>query len=320
METVNKILRFTRGGNAGRFVLPRVVYEIEPGFVAGARLDARSREVRRISVRELEPRTVEPVPHRSNVAFAEDLRVALKSLAQIVGNGGGTAGLLIPDGAVRVGILGFETLPEDSRDAEALIRWRMRENLPCTPEEARLTWQILRSNSGNVELFVVAAKASVLAEYEQLIEPLSGGLALLLPATAALLPLISDEDGTGRLLLHVCGGWLTAVVLDGTGLRLWRAVELKPSEPEGLAREAGVEAARVAASARDHLQVVIDRVYVAERPLTVTGLENEVSRALSLEVVRLSPPAGLARSLSQGEQSTFENFGTPFAGLVSNAG
>jgi hypothetical protein len=317
MSTGGKIPQLNHAG-AGRFVLPRVVYEIEPGFVAAARLDAHSREVRRLSVREIGHLAVEPVPHRSNLADPEEVRVALNSLSQVVGNGGGASGLLIPDGAVRVGILEFEKLAEDAKDAEALIRWRMRENLPCAPEEARLTWQTLRHDSSGVELFVVAAKMSVLEEYERLLEPSGGALALLLPSTAALLPLIPEDDNAGQLLLHVCARWVTAVVLEGNRLRSWRAVELKSSEPGELAREAGLAADRVAASARDHLKVEVKRVYISERPLNLPGLEDEIGRAVSCEVTRLSPPAGMAGSLSQTEQSTFENFGGPFAGLVSN--
>lgn len=315
-----KVVHSARGGSAARFVLPRVVFEIEPGFVVGARLDARSRQVKRLGARELEPKTVEPFPNRSNLANPEDLRVALRSLAQIIGSANGSSGLLIPDGTVRVGILGFETLPQNPKDAEALVCWRMRENLPCAPEEARLAYQVLRREARNIELLVIAVKQSVLAEYEQLLESGNGGLALVLPVTAALLPLLSEGEGTGQLLLHVCAGWLTAVVSEGSRLRSWRTVELKSQAPEDVAREAALEAARVVASARDHLQVEVERVCLCERPRALPGLEQEVSRAVSKEVVRLEPASGVARALSESERSTFDSFGAAIAGLIANVG
>lgn len=318
LGVVQKVVRSARGGSAARFVLPRVVFEMEPGFVVGARLDARSRQVKRVGVRELAPKTVEPLPNRSNFANPQDLRVALGSLAQVMGSANGSSGLLIPDGTVRVGILSFETLPQDPKDAEALVRWKMRENLPCAPDEARLGYQVLRREARNIELFVIAVKQSVLAEYEQLLE--SRPLALVLPVTAALLPLLSEEEGAGQLLLHVCAGWLTAVVTEGSRLRSWRTVELKSQAPEDVAREVALEAARVATSARDHLQVEVERVCLCERPLALPGLDEEVNRTVSKEVVRLRPPSSVARALSESERSTFENFGAAVAGLLSNTG
>jgi hypothetical protein len=306
------------GGRAVRFVLPRVVYEIQPGFVAAARLDAHARQLRRLSVREFEARAVEPVPHRSNVARPEELRAALGGLAPIVGNGNGSCGLLIPDGAVRVATLAFETLPENRADAEALVRWRMRETLQAEGEEVRLSWQVLRREPRNVELLVVAIKETILAEYEQLLEPVNGSLALVLPSTMALLPLVGEKDSAAELLLHLCAGCLTAVVVEGGRARLWRTGELRGSSPEELAREAAFEAARMVESARDQHRLEIQRVLLSERPRGLPGFEEEIGRAVAKEVVRLAPDAAMAKKLSEAEQQVYENFGTAVAGLMAN--
>lgn len=307
------------GGRLVRFVLPRVVYEIEPGYVVGARLDGRSRQLRRLSVRELPAGGVEPAPHRANVLRLAEVRAALRGLAPIVGNGNGSCGLLIPDAAVRVGIVGFETLPEDRADADALVRWRMRENLPAPPEDVRLSWQILRREPRSVELLVVAVKDTVLAEYEQLLEPVNGSLALVLPATMALLPLLPEHDAA-QMLLHICAGWMTAVAVEGDRTRLWRTVELRAAGAGELTRQVAFEAARIVESARDNRRIEIERVLLAERPQSLAGLEDEIGRAIAREVVRLAPDAAMGRKLSEAEQPVYENFGAAVAGLVANVG
>jgi hypothetical protein len=308
---------FLRGG-AARFVLPRVVYEIAPGFVAGARLDGRARQVRRLAARELPAGSVEPFAHRSNVANAEDLRAALRGVSQTVGNGNGSSGLLIPDGAVRVAVLDFETLPESRKDAEALVRWRMRDNLPPAAEEARLSLQVLSRDSSHVELLVAAVRTSVLAEYEQAVESANGGLALVLPATLAVLPLLPAEASGGELLLHLCSGWLTAVALEDGRVRLWRSSGLRSESPGETAKSVAIEAARVTESARDHLQIETEKIWLLERPLVTEGLEEAISRALGKEVARLGPEGSAGRALSEAEQRVYENFGAAFAGLISN--
>lgn len=317
-DGLRKFVDSASGESPARFVLPRVVYEIEPDFVLGARLDGRSRQLRCLAVRELAPHSLEPFAHRPNIANPENLREALRGVAHTVGNDSGSFGLLIPDGAVRVTILDFETLPENRKDAESLMRWRMRENPPLGLEDARLSYQILRKEPQRVELLVMAARQAVLAEYEQLLEPMNEGLSLVLPATMALLPLLPSGNGAGELLLHLCGGWLTAVVLDENRPKLWRCSELRFDSPQDLTRAAAVEAARVSESARDHLQIETEKIWLAERPMAAAGLEEEIGRTLSKEVARLAPQSGTARALSEAERPVFENFGTAFAGLMSN--
>src|SRR5437763_14744999 len=99
-----------------KFALPASVLEIEPGFVAGARFDgsgARARALRRVSVREFTPHALEVSFNRSNVGNSEEIAVAVEAVRAVIGNGSASAGLLVPDGAVRTVILGFESLPDD---------------------------------------------------------------------------------------------------------------------------------------------------------------------------------------------------------------
>jgi hypothetical protein len=306
-------------GSTARFVLPRIVYEIAPGFVLGARLDARSRQVRRLAVRELAADSVEPFAHRPNLTNTGDLREALRGVAQTVGNGNGSCGLLIPDGAVRVAVLDFETLPENRKDREALVRWRMRENLPAAPEEARLSLQVLSKDAGHVEMLVVAVRTSVLAEYEQALEPMNGGLSLVLPATLAILPLLPGEGHNGELLLHVCAGWMTSVVLHEDRVKMWKCSELRAESAGEVARTAAIEAARVSESARDHLRIETGEVWLLARPMATAGLSEEISRTLAKEVYPLEPQSSTGKALSQAEQPIFENFGASVAGLIANA-
>jgi hypothetical protein len=308
----------TSGGFPARFVLPKVVYEIQPGFAMAARLDGRARQLRRLAVRQLGPHTVEPYAHRSNVSDAGDLRVALQGLAQTVGTSGGATGLLIPDGAARIALLDFETLPSSRKEAEALILWKMKENLPAAPEEVRLSCQALRSEPNHTQVLAVTVKRAVLAEYEQALEPMNGGMSLILPSTMSLLPLV-PAGGGGKVLLHVCAGWITAAVLDEDRLRGWRCSEVRATSPEGFAQAAALEAGRVLESARDHIGVEIAKVLLVERPRAVPGLEKAIADVVGRGISPLAAPGPAAKGLSDSERTLFENFGSVLAGLIQNA-
>ena len=303
-----------------RFALPAVLFEIEPEFVIGARLEGSRRQARRVGhvgIAPLAPRVLEPHLARANVANGDELRHALASVAAVVGNGGGY-GLVVPDGAARVGILTFETLPDAAGEAEALVRWRMREKLPYPPDEARVSFQVLRREPGHVEVLAVAARMTVLGEYEAAIDSGNGHAGLILPATLALLPLIPSSDNRGHLLLHVCARWVTAVVVSGGRPCIWRTRELSGDTEADMAGEVAAEAVRILASARDRQRSELGKTWLCARPPAGQEMAKAVAAATSQEVEVLKPRAELAATLTGEERILYERFGAPVAGLISN--
>jgi hypothetical protein len=312
--------RFGLGGGAptGKFVAPSFALELEQGFVAAARLSPSKRQVQSLRVSELPAGALLPSPNKSNMTDNAAVRRTIAEVTGRIGNGGGKIGLLIPDVAVRVALLQFETLPNDRREAETLVVWRMREYLPYAPEEARLTYQLLSSQPGAVEVLGVAVRSSVLSEYEALLEGINGRPALVLPATIALLPLLPEEVG-GQLLLHLSPGALTAVVMASNRVRYWRTRSLD-GEVAGNIEEIAREATRVLATCQDNLAVQVENVWFCARPPAVLAVEQALAKALGRELSAL--PAAFARAANfPAEQlQDFENFGIPFAGLLANLG
>jgi len=316
-----RLLPAARGGTA-RFTLPTSVLEIEPDFVVGARLEGSGRaqrRLRRVAARQLESPALEPHANRSNIVNAEALRRAVRELGEVIGDGSGRYGLVVPDRAVRIGVIAFETLPDDLWEAESLVHWRMRANLPFNPGEARLTFQVLSREPGAVEVLAVAIKGSVLAEYEGLLDQMNGGPALILPATVTLLPLL-PEEGVGQLLVHVCAGCVTTAVVAGRRVCAWRDRELGHVAPGELTKEVASEAARVVASARDHLKMEMGRVWLCARPPATAELTSALAGAMACDVQILAPTPELAMALPSEDRRIFEHFGAPVAGLVANAG
>lgn len=307
----------SNGGQA-RFVSPALVLEIEPGFVVGARLDSSGRSLRRIAMRGLEPGTIGPLPNGPNITNAEQLRRALTGVADVIGNGNKRLGLLLPDGSVRVAILKFETLSGDSHEVEALVRWKMKENLPYPPEEAKISFQLLWSEPGDVGVLGVAAKITLLAEYEEALGLENGSPKLILPSTLALLPLVPETEGESQLLVHVCSAWVTAALIKGSRVLSWRTKELDNAAPEALGGELASEVNRILASSRDRLHIDVDKLWVCARPPVTQELAAELSRATLKEVHNLEPHADLAATLPAADRAVFDSVGAPVAGLISN--
>jgi len=300
----------------GHFVAPTFALDLEPGFVAAARLSPSKRQVQSVGVQALPTGALAPSANKSNATDIAAVRRAITQVSERVGNGGGRVGLLIPDVAARVSLLQFETLPDDLREAETLVLWRMREYLPYAPEEARLTFQVVGKQPGSVEILGVAVRSSVLAEYESVMQGINGGPALVLPASVALLPLLPEEAG-GQLLLHLCPGALTAVVVASNCLRYWRTRPLEVEVVNSL-EEVAREASRVLATCQDNLGVQVQNVWYCARPPAPAEVKEALAKALGRELRPLPasfvPPAGLP----SGQREAFDHFGMPFAGLVAN--
>jgi hypothetical protein len=307
----------SRRTTTAAFRLPSLVLEIQSNFVMSARLDGSARRVRRISTRALEAGCLDPAPGRSNVLSNEPLREALLRSFQTVGNGSGGMGLLVSDAAVRVAVLSFETLPESETELDDLIRWRMKQNLSYPAEEARLSYQVAPLEPEGFEVLVLAIKGSVASEYESLVEETNGGFELILPVTAALLPLLPSEAGP-QLVLSICSGWMTSVVVCGKRVCFWRSRSMVHGGGEDAHRAVITEAARVLASARDHLHLETMRVWLCVRPSVPPEFAGEVGNAISQEVSTLSADPGLAGALQQQERSIFNDLGAPLGGLLMN--
>ncbi len=308
-----------RVGNRVRrapFQIPTLALEMQPGFVAGARLNADTRCVERVGVRELEAGALNPSPNKPNVTNGVALRRTVGEVAGLFGNASERLGVLIPDLTARAVLLEFDALPENRQDAEALTYWRLREFLPFNPDEAHVCYQVLSKQPGSVEILAMALQGSVQAEYEAALEGVNGRPVLVLPASVALLPLL-PEDSSAQLLLHLCPGSLTAVAVELNRVRYWRTRELEnggKGGPEEVAREAK----RVLATCQDHLKLAVQQVWFCARPPELADMKNVLAKTLGRELRSLPGALTPSETTPAGEGEAWQHFGTPFAGLVAN--
>ena len=55
---------------------------------------------------------------------------------------------LLPDAAVRVVLLDFETLPTKPQEAEGVVRFRLKKSLPFDVEKAKISYHTQTSTTG----------------------------------------------------------------------------------------------------------------------------------------------------------------------------
>ena len=303
-----------------KFSLPATVFEFQPEYILGARLFRSFRRVGSVALGELEAGALSPLLARPNLLRPDEVSRRARAVAKALGSDKGPFGLLLPDGAVRVSTLDFETLPSDPREQESLIRWKMRPLLPFAVEEARLSYELYPKEPAGVEAVVMSVRKSVLAEYESTLEELNGDVSLVLPSSAALLPLLNQDAEAGEMLLNISPTHLTAVAVKGRQIKLWRNQFMggKSSE-EGLAAVTE-EAVRTLAASHDHLGLEISRVCICARPNVPHDWVVELEQKLSRKVADVLPAdLSVKMRLSYEEGQILNEFGATVSGLVANA-
>jgi len=329
-ETIRQVFRRKRAASEGprpfrapgrrKFSLPGTLIEFQPEYILGARLSRTSRKVASVALADLGPGCLTPHLGRPNILKPDDVARNVAAVAQVMGGEKGPFGLLLPDGVVRVSVLDFETLPDSRKEQESLIRWKLKQLLPFPVEEARLSFELAAKETKGVEAVVMAIRKSVVAEYEAALDILNGEVTLVLPTSAALLPLLDEGSAAGELLLNISPTHLTAVVAKGQHVRLWRSQAMTgKTSGEGLAA-VSEEAVRTLAASHDHLGLEIDRVRICSRPSVPRDWVSDLARKLLREVGDVVTNArSLGVKLSDEEGDILSEFGATVCGLVANA-
>jgi type IV pilus assembly protein PilM len=201
---------------------PTLACEIAPDRVIAARAADSGQVLELCSTSELAPGCVIPDLTENNL---RERRSVVSALRDALGNVGGRSHDLIailPDAAVRVVLLDFETLPTKAEEAESVVRFRLRKSLPFDVDKAKVSYQAQTSSAG---MRVVAAVVlnSVLEDYEAAFVEAGFSPGVVLPSMLAALGGAPAEQPT--LVVKVDVRTTSIAILDKQQLLLFRTLE-----------------------------------------------------------------------------------------------
>ena len=156
--------------------------------------------------------------------------VVVRDAVQKALDGAGFSGselcLVIPDEAVRIALLNVDSFPAADADRRAIIRWKLKKNVPFDVDSAQVAFQILRQN-GSVDLLVAMSRKLIAGQYQEAVESLGLHAGVLGPSTMASLNLLGDVNGDVLFVKKNPTSVTTSIVMGGT-LRFYRKVALGP--------------------------------------------------------------------------------------------
>ncbi len=202
--------------------LPHVACEVTAQGVAAVRSEGTPSAIGATHSRALAAGVVTPALTTQNVQEPEALRDAIEQALSAVGGRGQDVIAVLPDSAVRVTILDFDSLPERRQEAEAAVRFRLRKSLPFDIEKAAVSFDAQKTPQG---LHVAASIVlhSVLEEYESAFRAAGCSPGVVLPSSLGALGAVDAERPT--MLLKVSPDATSVAVVKDGQLLLFRILE-----------------------------------------------------------------------------------------------
>jgi type IV pilus assembly protein PilM len=203
-------------------IRPRLACEITLEGVIAARAAEKNPRLEVFTSRRLNEGVIAPGLNIPNVLNPDGLRETLKgALAAVTGKSRDVI-VVLPDVAIRVMLLDFETLPDKPDEIEPVIRFRLKKSLPFDVEQAALSYEVTRSN-GNVMAVAAVSPREIIDEYEKAFRDAGFEPGVVMPSSLAALGLVEGERPT--LVLKVDPLNITITAVERKQLRLVRTLE-----------------------------------------------------------------------------------------------
>jgi len=212
----------------------RVACEISSDRVVAAQAGEGLGSIRGCTIRALAPGVLTPTLTATNVGDRDALVTAVSDVLDGVGTKERDIIAVIPDAACRIALLDFDSLPDKSQDADAVVRFRLKKSLPFDVERARLSYDV-RANNGNVQVVAVVAVPSIVEEYESVLRSAGFSPGVVIPSTLAALQIVHGSRPT--LVLKIASNSVSLAILYEDALRLFRTLEGEPANPAQLAED-----------------------------------------------------------------------------------
>jgi type IV pilus assembly protein PilM len=238
---------------------PSAAVELTPEGVLAAALPGKNHApvyaFESLSAGALLPGIGEP-----NVRAPETLAEAIRSALDAVSPRTSSVSVVIPDTAVRVFVLDFDTLPARAAEAIAVLRFRMRKMVPFDVEHAGISYQILSENKNECRVLVAIMPSAILAEYEATVREAGYEPGAVIPSGLAALAALDSVEPV--LTACLSRSALTTAITNGNDLLLYRTLDL-PDEPEARIAEVQRGVAVAAAYYEDKLAGRPQKLYFA---------------------------------------------------------
>jgi type IV pilus assembly protein PilM len=201
---------------------PQLACEIAADRVLAGRMSERGSAIEMCASSELAPGSVVPDLTEANLRERDGVLETVKQSLASVGGHSRDLIAVLPDAAVRVMLLDFETLPAKRDEAEGVVRFRLKKSLPFDVDKAKISYQSQTATNG-IRVIAAVALTSIIEEYEAIFREAGYTPGVVLPSMLAALGAADTKQPT--LVVKVDARTTSIAILDKEQLLLFRTLE-----------------------------------------------------------------------------------------------
>lgn len=209
---------------------PGYVFELSEAGIAFAKIGPAPQ----INFQPFEDGVLSISPVHDNIQKPELLSEQINALVPPNGNRKRRAALILPDYSSRVAVLDFDAFPAAHEEQRALVRFRMKKSVPFDVDAAMVSYyaQPRAAAAGKLEVVVAIMATEIVSRYEAPFR--AAGFVPGYVTTSGLAALNMLEPDGVTLVVKLAGRTLTALVVDGSVLKLVRCVEIERPDQENI--------------------------------------------------------------------------------------
>ena len=241
---------------------PKLACEISADRVLAGRVIDNGSGLESCAAKELAPGSVVPDLVENNLRQREVVRSGIEDALGSVAGRTHDVIAIVPDAAVRVMLVEFDTLPSDHEEALGVVRFRLKKSLPFDVEKAKVSYHAQKIGS-EVKVVAAVALGSVIEDYESAFREAGFAPGVVLPSTLAALGAADGKKPT--MVIKVDAHTTSIAILNDEQLQLFRTLE----NARGVTINGEQLAEEVYPSIvffQDTYQLNIERIYVAGLP------------------------------------------------------
>ncbi len=201
---------------------PKLACEIAADRVLAGRVAEGGGLVEMCAAHELAPGSVVPDLIEANLRQPDLVYQTIRDTLGSVSGRSRDVIAVLPDAAVRVVLLDFETLPANHEEAEGVVRFRLKKSLPFDVDKAKVSYHAQPASSG-VRVVAAVALTSVIEDYEAAFRQAGYSPGVVLPSMLAAIGAADAQRPT--LVIKVDARTTSIAILDQQQLLLFRTLE-----------------------------------------------------------------------------------------------
>jgi type IV pilus assembly protein PilM len=262
---------------------PPAVVEISPRGVIAASIHAPGKTLT-YAFQGLAADEVHPGIDHSNLRSRETVSTAVRTALEQASPDSRAVTIVLPDATTRMFILEFDTLPDKTDEAVAILRFRLRKVVPFDVENARVSYQTLPPQGTKCRVLVALIPGPILSEYEAAVHEAGYEPGTVLPKGLAELAAVNSTDPVLAASLSEIS--LTMSISHGNDIHLYRT-HLLSKDPAERVTELRQDVAVAAAYFEDKLAASPKSLHFAG-----IGTAEEFARSIAnkeLQVVDMVP-------------------------------